>query len=311
MKKNAFAAAVMALLTVFAVSCKKEKKTTEETRPVISWEANSNFATCEIIDNMDASINVTAPEGIQEMIIKFTKLPVTLVGLVNQHIAISENRATSKNGNLATMDLINDSSVSEWIRGLNMVVPASIKGSTGCTINFKSLINNLMSNQELENDETISFSLGITDAETQNTTKALSFHYTIGPEITVKDYSFALNVPGKIEEAVLLISSLSTSLNAKLVGPLYEGILGATGVSLDLIGNDTAAAKLSSYGVTSGSKLAGQTKTTVDLSKFISDMMLDELTTDKAFGSHLFTLSIKDALGKSSSRTFTYEYKEK
>ena len=310
MKKFAFAAAVMALLTVFAVSCKKDKKDKIDTTPTVTWDANGNFATCEITDKMEASVSITATEGIQDMTIKFTKIPVTLVGLVNQHIAVSDNRATSKNNNLATLDLINDSSVAAWFKELNITVPATIKGSTGCTINFKTLIGNLMSNQELENDETISFTLSITDKEDQNVTKSLSFHYTEGPEITVKNQAFTLAVPGKIEKAALVVSSASTSLNNKLSGSVYDGVKVNDGIQLDLIENSTAAGKLAGYGLSTGSKLKGLTKATLDLTKFINEVVLDEIKTDKSVGTHSFTLTIEDANGKVANGTAQYEYSE-
>ena len=38
-------------------------------------------------------------------------------------------------------------------------------------------------------------------------------------------------------------------------------------------------------------------------------MVTDEIVTDSAYGKHQFTLTIKDALGKTSAQTLIYEFK--
>lgn len=311
MKKFALAAAALALLVIAASSCKKDKQKKEDTTPVAAWESNSNFATCEITDKMDATISLTVKEGIQEMTIAFTKLPLTLVGVVNQHIAIADNRAVEKNKYLATLDLVNDSSVSSWIREMSMIVPATVKGSTGCTINFKSFINNLMNNQVLENDASISFTLNVIDKADQKISKALTFHFTTGPEITVSSYSFAATVPGKVEKASLIVSSASQTLTNILKGSVYDGVPVSDGIELDLIENAKAANKLASYGILTGAKLQGQTKANVSLSKFIEEVVTDIIATDESYGKHTFTLKIEDANGKTSSASLDFEYLQK
>ena len=314
MNKFAFAAAVMALLTVFAVSCKKEKKAKEDSKPVIECEANQNFGEFEIVDDLNADVVVTAKEGIKSATVKFTVFPEILgKGFLNNHIGIKANQGTSTS--YPTIDLIDDATAVKWVTGKegeNAFVLFSnntLADATTVTLHFSRLVFAMVKNQTLENNDRISFTLNITDNEGQAVSKTLVFHYTSAPEITVKNYSFTADVPGKVEEAVLVISSLSKSLNAKLVGPLYKGVKGNTGVSLDLIANTTAAEKLATYNVNTGTKLKAQTKVTVDLSKFISDMVIDEVTTDSATGQHLFTLTIKDALGKNSTETLIYEYK--
>ncbi len=313
MKKFALAAAALALLVFAASSCKKDKQPKENTTPVIAWENNSNFAACEITDKMDASVSLTAKEGIQEMVISFTKLPLTLVGVVNQHIdgrSFPQNLASSSNNYLATLDLVNDSSVSEYIKGLNMIVPSTIKGSTACTINFKSLIINLMNNQILENDANISFTLSVVDKADQKASKNLTFHYTTGPYITVKNYAFAASVPGKIEKASITVNSGSQTLINKLKGSVFDGVPVNNGVMLDLIDNSTAAGKLASYGLTTGAKLKGQTKAALDLDEFIKLAVKDDIATDKSYGTHVFTLTIEDANGKTSSESLEYVYQQ-
>ncbi len=314
MKRIAFAAAVMALLTVFAVSCKKDKKAKDDTKPVIECEANPNFGEFEIMDDLNADVVVTAKEGIKSATVKFTVFPEILgKGFLNNHIGIKANQGTSTS--YPTLDLIDDATVVKWVTGKEgensfvLFSNTTLADASTVTLHFSRLIFAMVKNQTLENNDKVSFTFNVTDTQGQSVSKTLVFHYTAGPEITVKNYSFIIDAPGKVEEATLIVSSLSTSLNAKLVGPLYKGVLGTTGVSLDLIGNTTAAEKLGTYNVNTGNKLKAQTKVTVDLSKFISDMVLDEVTTDSATGQHLFTLTIKDALGKSFTSTLIYEYK--
>ena len=62
------AAAVMALLTVFAVSCKKEKKVEDDSKPVIECEANPNFGEFEIMDDLNADVVVNAKEELVNQI---------------------------------------------------------------------------------------------------------------------------------------------------------------------------------------------------------------------------------------------------
>ena len=294
MKRIAFAAAVMALLTVFAVSCKKDKKAKDDTKPVIECEANPNFGEFEIMDDLNADVVVTAKEGIKSATVKFTVFPEILgKGFLNNHIGIKANQGTSTS--YPTLDLIDDATVVKWVTGKEgensfvLFSNTTLADASTVTLHFSRLIFAMVKNQTLENNDKVSFTFNVTDTQGQSVSKTLVFHYTAGPEITVKNYSFIIDAPGKVEEATLIVSSLSTSLNAKL--------------------NTTAAEKLGTYNVNTGNKLKAQTKVTVDLSKFISDMVLDEVTTDSATGQHLFTLTIKDALGKSFTSTLIYEYK--
>lgn len=87
MKRIASAAAVMALLTVLAVSCKKEKKVEDDSKPVIECEANPNFGEFEIMDDLNADVVVNAKEGIKSATVKFTVFPEILgKGFLNNHI---------------------------------------------------------------------------------------------------------------------------------------------------------------------------------------------------------------------------------
>lgn len=314
MKRIASAAAVMALLTVLAVSCKKEKKVEDDSKPVIECEANPNFGEFEIMDDLNADVVVNAKEGIKSATVKFTVFPEILgKGFLNNHIGIKANQGTSTS--YPTIDLIDDATAVKWVTGKEgenafvLFSNSTLADATTVTLHFSRLVFAMVRNQTLENNDKISFTFNVTDKEGQSVSKTMVFHYTSAPEITIKGQSFSVDAPGKVEEATLLVSSLSTSLNAKLVGPLYKGVLGATGVSLDLIGNTTAAEKLATYSVNTGSKLKAQSKVTIDLSKFISEMVTDEIVTDSAYGNHLFTLTIKDALGKTSAQTLIYEFK--
>lgn len=313
MKRIASAAAVMALLTVFAVSCKKEKKVEDDSKPVIECEANPNFGEFEIMDDLNADVVVTAKEGIMSATIKFTAF---FGGMgktqLNKYISIAANKGSSSV--FPTLDFIDDSGVVSWLTDVKVLNYATLSNANTATFHFGKLISTILndfydSSITPTNNDRLSFTLNITDTKEQAVSKTLVFHYTSAPAIEIKGQSFVINAPGNVEEATLLVSSLSASLNAKLEGPLYKGVRGATGVTLDLIANTVAADKLASYGINTGSKLKGQTKVTVDLSKFISEMVTDEIVTDSAYGNHLFTLTIKDALGKTSAQTLIYEYK--
>ena len=306
MKKIAIAAALV-LLTVFAVSCKKEKKPADDSAPTIECEANASFAEFELVDNMNADVVVNSKQGLKTVTIKFTTFPPIMGnGFINTNISIKANQGTSSS--LPTLDLVDDATALAWVKGMNLFSNSSLQNATTVTFHFDRLVNAMLHSQTLENNNKLAFKLTVTDVDDQSVSKTLTFHFTAAPEITIKNQSFVIDAPGKIEKAVLLVSKLSTTLTNKLTGPVYNGVAKENGIELDLINNATAVDKLATFNVSTGSKLNAETKATIDLSKFISDMVMEEIATDAAYGDHTFTLTIQDALGKSATEVITYKY---
>lgn len=320
MKKTLLAVAAAALVVFGTASCKKEKKPTENTKPTISWEANSGFGRQEITTTMDAKIEFKVPEGIQSLTLKFTKIPNDLLGVVKQHINTSENR-TGVNADTPVLDAIDDSNASSYLSGLRMFSVSGLRGATETTADFKILIDDLLKNQELANNSEISILVSLVDKADNKLTKTVTFHYTSGPEITWKTnpgfaavelntkekpgVSLTVNAPGTIEKAVIYVSSNSKNLVNTLNKYVSEQT--ATGVSLDLVDDPKVVERLSAvYNINTGDNLKGKSSAVIDLSN-LAEAMKDDVS-DAGNSDHNFDVTVTDANGKAKTVKVVFHY---
>ena len=323
MKKIALVFAGIALLLAAGTSCKKDKKDTPSSKPSVSWEANSDFSKQEITTTMDANIAFTVPEGIRSFTLKFTTLPPDLLGVVKQHISTSANR-TGNNDKTPILDAIEDNTSASYLIGLKMFTVSNLSGATAVVANFKALLDDLLKNQELSNNSTISILVSLVDKEDNKLERTVSFHYTSGPEFTWKgnanfdpveingggaiSAAIAVDVPGGIETAVIYVSTNSKALVSTL--NKYVTTPTASGVSLDLIEDAQTVDRLATlFGIATGDKLKGKTSATIDLSKlaeFIKDDVVDAGNSD-----HKFDITIGDVNCKVKTCKVVFHYTPK
>lgn len=309
MKKLAITVAGIAVL-LLAASCKKDKKDTPvDTKPVISWEANSSFGQTEIKSDMDATLTISVTEGVQAFTLKFTSLPADLLGVVKQHIGTTANR-TGGNANTPVMDVVDDATVAGYLSGLGIASGSSLRGKTGLSFDFNKLIQDILKNQVLENNSIISIQLAVVDQSDQSVSKTISFHYTSGPALTwdgnadfadvnlntyTKGFKFKLNVPGKISLVTIQFDTKASVLTTVLRNYTSS----SSALVLDLINDSKTISQLAAYKeILTGSNLAGKTSATLDLSDFIVKVVKANLQDNETCS---LTINVEDALGKSAT----------
>ena len=301
MKRFIAALAIITVMIPVLSSCKKDKKNKGDNAPKITWEANSKFSTVEISNDMDAVIVVAAPEGIDVLQIEAT-VPITMVGIINQYIEISANKATSSHAT-AILDLLDDNTVGTKFRsqGIASNGGSALKGKNQVTLNLGKFIQLLTADQEIENT-TFKFKINLTDEEGKSTTKTATFHWTPGPMITVPSDPVNINTAspvckievkadGKIADLDITPSGDSAIIN------LVKSRTSNGEATIHLCSDAKAESGLSLPAI---SKIKNQTKVTIDLGGMLS--LFGAVAT--ASESKL-TIVATDANGKTYNTTIT------
>ena len=319
MKKSAILSAGLAILTLLA-SCEKEKKqnNTENTKPVISWEANAKFEQQEIRTGMDAVVSLEAKEGVSVFTLKFTKVPDDLRGVVKQHIGNNANR-TGANSDTPILDPVDDATVASYFKGLGLPGGSSIQGATSLSFDFKLLLDDILKNQVLDNNSQISILLTLVDKADQSISKTVTFHYTSGPEIkwsanpdfAVVDLgsaskvnaSLSLTVPGKVEKVTMTVTTASATLSGALKAYVSST---ATPIVVDLTDDAKAVESFAGLGVATGSALKGKTSATLDLTNFVITFVKPFIASDSPNTYHNFDVKVADQFGKEESKTLSF-----
>lgn len=141
------------------------------TAPVMTWDANPDFAVTPITDPMsDVTIKIDAPEGIKDFTVKVESPTVSFLTIVSSMVS-SENAHVAEG--YVILDLINDATAVEQLGGL---LPAgdAINGQT--TVNFSlSQLVPLINGFEPEPGSIHTFTLSVTDTKDQTLSKPVSF----------------------------------------------------------------------------------------------------------------------------------------
>lgn len=295
MKRFVLALAGIALLFFAGTSCKKDKGGNESVKPTITWEANADFAQVQIGESLDAVITINAPEGIQDLTLKFTSIPAVMIGTIATHLDIKENWQGA-NANTPVIDLVADAKAVAYIKSLKMASVSTFSGAESVVLNFKPLVEALT--LDWSTSESIDIQINVTDKNGKSVSKKASFLFTPAPIISSDKLIFSVKALGEVEEAVLTVNSSSTTFNNMLKGIGGEGQNGS--IKLNLIDNTSV--------ISNGSKLKGQKEVSIDITNYVNTVGVPAFTSDKSVGDHKFTLTIIDANGKSGTNTAVYTY---
>ena len=141
------------------------------TAPVMTWEANPDFAVTPITDPMsDVTIKIDAPEGIKEFIVKVESPTMAFLSIVSGMVS-AENAHVAEG--YVILDLINDATA---VAALGELLPAgdAVNGQT--TVNFSlSQLVPLIDGFGPEPGSIHTFTLSVTDTKDQTLSKPVSF----------------------------------------------------------------------------------------------------------------------------------------
>ena len=141
------------------------------TAPVMTWEANPDFAVTPITDPMsDVTIKIDAPEGIKEFIVKVESPTMAFLSIVSGMVS-AENAHVAEG--YVILDLINDATA---VAALGELLPAgdAVNGQT--TVNFSlSQLVPLINGFNPESGSIHTFTLSVTDQKDQTLSKSVSF----------------------------------------------------------------------------------------------------------------------------------------
>ena len=141
------------------------------TAPVMTWDANPDFAVTPITDPMsDVTIKIDAPEGIKDFTVKVESPTVSFLTIVSSMVS-SENAHVAEG--YVILDLINDATAVEQLGGL---LPAgdAINGQTPVNFSLSQLVP-LINGFEPEPGSIHTFTLSVTDTKDQTLSKPVSF----------------------------------------------------------------------------------------------------------------------------------------
>ena len=141
------------------------------TAPVMTWDANPDFAVTPITDPMsDVTIKIDAPEGIKEFIVKVESPTMAFLSIVSGMVS-AENAHVAEG--YVILDLINDATA---VAALGELLPAgdAVNGQT--TVNFSlSQLVPLINGFNPESGSIHTFTLSVTDQKDQTLSKSVSF----------------------------------------------------------------------------------------------------------------------------------------
>ena len=152
----------IAASAVFALSACQEKEGTEPLPdgPSIVWEDNENFETQEIKNEMDVRISITAPAGIESMVVNI------------------DSDAIATDLGISSIDFVNPGEVSNIV---DMIIGQgkTVAGATKLDMDLSLLVPLIL---ELTKDDTEDsehkFEVVVTDVNGKSDTKTCTFHRT-------------------------------------------------------------------------------------------------------------------------------------
>lgn len=302
MKRFAYILAAVLLLGTLAACHKDKSAPAPSTVPTITWEANANFATQEISPVLDATISVSAEEGISSLAITVKQMPVELIGIVNAWISVDNNKGTSSKA--PKLDLLKDSKVIGQLLDGKVIASAPVGGATACSLDLARLIDMMTKDQLLANKSKFSFEITVTDSEDRPVSKTATFNWTSAPEIALSqetvtitkgwntDVKATITAEGKI--ASLTVSFGGTSADrAFLAWVRKRTVEGKSGV--ELVSEAEAASAL---GFPSADAVSGKTAVTLNFKELLNQVSY-ELTS--AASTTEMTVTVVDQLQKSTS----------
>ena len=290
-------AILISMVAVAALLCSC-KKVVDETLPTITWDGNESFATKELAPGLNALVAVSAPGKIQSLTIT---LGLGNYGvLANPYITVSANKGTtSKN---PVFDIVDDSSVADFLKGLSISAGSSLRGKTVATIDLAAILGALITGQPVENNTSFTMEIAVGDQAGKTVKATARFHYTSAPDFTwdgnktfeTIDLNGAqvasrikLTAPGKINGLTI---ALESGAAPELVTYIKNRTTGSS-LTIDLVNDEKVAETFASY-FPAGKNISGKTEAVLDFSFMFANRY------DFSPSTNVFTITATDGNGK-------------
>jgi len=271
--------------------------------PAISWPSNEKFAQMELAPGAVGSISISAPAGIQSILLTLNLDAYTVVA--NQYISIDANRSSSKKG--AVLDIIDDAKSAELMASLNVSAGPNLRGRTMVSLDLVELINKLTTDQNVENNKKFVIDIEVLDMAAKSAKATAQFHFTSAPAITwdgktkfdpfeitqnEKDApKFKVNAPGKIAQLKITLEDGVPEAKSFVKNTTTGGAL-----TIDLINDSVVAEKYKGF-FPAGKDVEGKTDVTLDFGFLFNITVANTWSA----GMNVFTIYCKDANGKTGS----------
>lgn len=294
-------------LMLLALSCGKKGL---DLKPTALWESNPNFAEMEILEDMEAKVDFSVPEGVASFNVT-VDIPAEFLIPVNQMIGISGNKGTS--AKKPVLDLVGDTQAVQTLRSIGFMGAAgtSLKDAKNVTLDFARLVFALIGDHAnlLQNATKFNFTVALKDNEANVLSSQVRFNWTSVPEITLTSGI----IPFKLAKGTTEKLVLKLSANGKIDGvQLYfldmEGSADEGGILawikkrnngsavIDLIETDASKA----FNLPAPSYFKGKTSVDLDLTRLMTDFSYE--ATPGA--SMLYCVKVTDQLGRPTEYSF-------
>ena len=285
----------MAMMAALFVAC-GDDGTDDETPPpavpTIALDGGDIDQPQEITNPMSVKVSVTAPGAIAGFTVTIDSPALTAEMLATVGLATELN-------------LVNPGSMAEALGALGFPSGEAVSGKTALTFDISALVPMIAAIYEETSDH--KFSLKVTDAKGQSTTKTLTCHLTAAPTIALDggdiDQPQEITNPMSVKVSVTAPGAIA-GFTVTIDSPaLTAEMLATVGLAteLNLVNPGSMAEALGALGFPSGEAVSGKTALTFDISALVP--MIAQIYNETS--DHKFILKVTDAKGKSTTKTLT------
>lgn len=289
----------MAVSAILALSsCKEDSPVEELDGPTITWASNPEFGTVTIDEDLDATLNVTAPAGIKEFTVE-VKSDIMEAAL--KIIGISTT----------TLDLINDETVITILNGVTdgqLPTGEALLDQKNVDFNITALVK--MINKITEEDSDHTFVVKVIDNNAKSAEKSCTFH-RVGVETPEYAAPTAEWVGHSFDDPMELSAQMDVKINInapagfKAFTVVVESApLNNMGISsIDMVNPGDMAGVVSM--ILGDQDITTATTLNLDLSSLVP--MIMELNPEND-SNHKFTFNVVDNVDQSLTKTCTFHY---
>ena len=283
-----------ALSALILTGCKKDK--IDPTKPSITWESNSGFASQELTSALDAKVTVSAPGKFGELSLVMGMGQYNI--LVNPYIQIGNNKGSATVN--PVLDLISDEASVKFVSGLGLQAGAALKDKEQVVLDLKAILEKIIEGQVIDNNTSFTVDIRMKDQSNQSLSRTAKFHYTEAPKFSwAKNPSFTevdlgaetdckvvVLAPGKIDQ---LTVKLENGADSFLTDRIKTRTTSGTTL-MDLV-NDAKVSE-SIKKLPAPSAVSGKEQVTLDFS------FIYEWVPDMKASTNVFTITAVDKNGK-------------